>query len=165
MVVTVPFPVLSALMTSSESPEVLLRLVLAVIVGSIIGWNRQRAGKPAGLRTHMLVSLGAALIVLIPLQTSPTNSTEALSRAIQGVATGIGFLGAGEILHQSRRNSHKLEVQGLTSAAAIWVTAALGMAIGCGLWLTTLTGALLAWLILKFVKNLEKTIFIQSDQD
>jgi putative Mg2+ transporter-C (MgtC) family protein len=164
MAAMVHFPVLSTLISFPESPEVLLRLVLAVMAGSVIGWNRQRAGKPAGLRTHMLVSLGSALIVLIPLQTSPSHA-EALSRAIQGVATGIGFLGAGEILHQSKLDSHKVEVQGLTSAAAIWVTAALGMAIACGLWLTALTGTLLAWLILKFVKKLEKLVLIRPEKD
>lgn len=81
-----------------DSP--IFRLVLAVFIGGVIGWDRQSRGKPAGLRTHMLVALGAALMVLIPMQISPSPSPEAISRVVQGVATGIGFLGAGEILHQ-----------------------------------------------------------------
>jgi len=144
------------LLSSDESFSLVLRLIAAVLVGAVIGWNRQIAGKPAGLRTHMLVSLGAAMIVLIPLQTSVSHSPDAVSRAIQGVATGIGFLGAGEILHESAEGNSKPKVKGLTSAAAIWITAALGMVTGCGLWLTTLTGTLLVWLILTVVKKLER---------
>ena len=82
-----------------DSP--IFRLVLAVFIGGVIGWDRQSRGKPAGLRTHMLVALGAALMVLIPMQISPSPSPDAISRVVQGVATGIGFLGAGEIFHQS----------------------------------------------------------------
>lgn len=131
------------------------RLAVAVFIGAMIGWNRQVAGKPAGLRTHMLVSLSAALIVLIPLETGETNSGDALSRAVQGVATGVGFLGAGEILHFSGEQGQKIQVKGLTSAAAIWTTAALGMAAGCGLLMTSITATLLVFLILTSVKKLE----------
>ena len=99
-----------------------IRLGAAVLVGGLIGWNRQISGKPAGLRTHMLVSLGAALIVLIPVQSNPTHSADGLSRAIQGVATGIGFLGAGEILHRPSAKGNGESVKGLTSAAALWTT-------------------------------------------
>ncbi|NET36769.1 MAG: MgtC/SapB family protein [Cyanothece sp. SIO1E1] len=95
------------------------RLTLALLVGGVIGWNRQVHGKAAGLRTHMLVSLGAALFVLIPLQIGISQPADALSRVIQGVATGIGFLGAGEILERSRQGSSKPTIKGLTSAAAI----------------------------------------------
>lgn len=135
-----------------------LRLGVAVIIGGLIGWNRQIAGKPAGLRTHMLVSLGAALIVLIPVQVSPGNSADGLSRTIQGVATGIGFLGAGEILHRPSVKSNQETVKGLTSAAAIWTTSALGMVSGCGLWSTALIGTVLVLLILTVAKHLEKYI-------
>lgn len=135
-----------------------LRLGVAVIIGGLIGWNRQIAGKPAGLRTHMLVSLGAALIVLIPIQTNPAHSADGLSRAIQGVATGIGFLGAGEILHRQSVKSNQDTVKGLTSAAALWTTAALGMVSGCGLWATGLIGTVLVLLILTVAKHLEKYI-------
>jgi putative Mg2+ transporter-C (MgtC) family protein len=135
-----------------------LRLGVAVIIGGLIGWNRQIAGKPAGLRTHMLVSLGAALIVLIPVQANPAHSADGLSRAIQGVATGIGFLGAGEILHRQSVKSNQATVKGLTSAAALWTTAALGMVSGCGLWTTGLIGTVLVLLILTVAKHLEKYI-------
>jgi putative Mg2+ transporter-C (MgtC) family protein len=137
-----------------------IRLGAAVLVGGLIGWNRQISGKPAGLRTHMLVSLGAALIVLIPIQTNPAHSADGLSRTIQGVATGIGFLGAGEILHRrsGSGNGDRETVKGLTSAAALWTTAALGMVSGCGLWATSLIGTILVLLILTVAKQLEKYI-------
>lgn len=135
-----------------------LRLGVAVIIGGLIGWNRQIANKPAGLRTHMLVSLGSALIVLIPVQANPAHSADGLSRAIQGVATGIGFLGAGEILHRQSVKSNQDTVKGLTSAAALWTTAALGMVCGCGLWATGLIGTVLVLLILTVAKHLEKYI-------
>lgn len=144
--------------SSKESLSLIFTLVLAVLVGGVVGWNRQLNGKAAGLRTHMLVSLGAAMIVLIPLQTSSSHSADALSRAIQGVATGVGFLGAGEIIHSSQQEAAKTQVQGLTSAAAIWTTAALGMVTGCGLWQISLTGTLLVLLILTVAKRLERLI-------
>ncbi|WP_404787900.1 MgtC/SapB family protein [Altericista sp. CCNU0014] len=141
-----------------------IRLLVAVIVGGLIGWNRQIAGKPAGLRTHMLVSLGAALIVLIPLQVNPDRSAEGLSRAVQGVATGIGFLGAGEILQRQSARGDRKTVKGLTSAAALWTTAALGMVSGCGLWPTSLIGTLLVLFILITVKRLEEYL-IRDETD
>ncbi len=98
------------------------------------------------------------MIVLIPLQTSSSHSADALSRAIQGVATGVGFLGAGEIIHSSQQEAAKTQVQGLTSAAAIWTTAALGMVTGCGLWQISLTGTMLVLLILTVAKRLERLI-------
>ena len=106
----------------------------------------------------MLVSLGAALIVLIPVQANPAYSADGLSRAIQGVVTGIGFLGAGEILHRQSVKSNQETVKGLTSAAALWTTAALGMVSGCGLWTTGLIGTVLVLLILTVAKHLEKYI-------
>ncbi|OLP19114.1 hypothetical protein BST81_07855 [Leptolyngbya sp. 'hensonii'] len=151
-------------LNAQDGLQVLLRLLIAVLGGGLIGWNRQIEGKPAGLRTHMLVSLGSAIIVMMPLQTNDPPSDEAMSRVIQGVATGVGFLGAGEILHQSRQGD-KPVVKGLTSAAAIWTTAALGMTAGCGLWLTSLMGTLLVWAILTWVKRLEQAIGVRTDRD
>ena len=113
------------------------RLILALLVGCIIGLNRQKGGRPAGMRTFMLVSMGAALFVMIPLQAEGDSSfatTNALSRTIQGVTTGIGFLGAGLILQESPRKSEIPKVRGLTTAACVWTAAGLGAAIGCGLW-------------------------------
>lgn len=142
--------------STNEYLSSISRLVLAVLVGGLVGWNRQLNGKPAGLRTHMLVSLGAAVFVMIPWQISSSHSPDAISRAIQGVATGVGFLGAGEIIIQRQQESAKTQVIGLTSAAAIWITAALGMAAGCGLWQISLTGTLLVLLILTVAKKIER---------
>ena len=139
------------------------RLTMALLVGGAIGWNRQAAGKPAGLRTHMLVSLGAALFVLLPLLASTSTSIDTVSRAIQGVATGVGFLGAGEILHQSSEKSSKPNVKGLTSAATIWLTAALGMIAGCGFWQLSLLSTLMTLLILTAAKKLERVVFHRND--
>lgn len=140
-----------------------LRLGLATLIGAAIGWNRERTGKAAGLRTHMLVSLGSALFILMPLAVYPTPSADALSRTIQGVAAGIGFLGAGEIVHQSFPNSGKAKVKGLTSAAAIWVTAALGTTAACGVWQLSLVGTLIALLTLSVARRFEQ--FVQNPRD
>jgi len=143
---------------------IILRLSLALMVGAAIGWNRQQRHKPAGLRTHMLVSLGAALFVLVPLHAS-VHSGDAASRAIQGVATGVGFLGAGEILHQSRSDSSNPKVKGLTSAAATWVTAALGIASGCGWWQLAVSGTVMTLITLGLIKMLEESSFARLDNE
>ena len=128
-----------------------------MFVGGIIGWERQLRNKPAGLRTHMLVSMGSALFVLIPLAMAKNpNGLDAVERVIQGITAGIGFLGAGEILRQSQQEIGKVEVHGLTSAAAIWVSAALGTAAGCGLWQLALIGALMSLFVLRVIKKLER---------
>lgn len=133
------------------------RLCLALLIGAIIGLERQIKRKPAGLRTHMLVSFGSAVFTLIIMQTDGSQSSgDALSRVIQGIAAGVGFLGAGEIVRQSSEESQRLEIHGLTSAAAIWVSAALGIAAGCGLWQLALIGGLLTFLVLTVFKRLEK---------
>lgn len=139
--------------------SIIFRLVLAVLVGGAIGLNRQRSGRPAGLRTFMIVSLGAALFVMIPLQAELDvgyASSNALSRIIQGVASGVGFLGAGIILQQSHRELNKVEVKGLTTAAAMWLAAGLGAAAGCGLWRMVLVGIILTLITLSGVKKLKK---------
>ncbi len=128
-----------------------------MLVGAIIGIERQLRHKPAGLRTHMLVSFGSALLVLIPLQIATVEETrDALSRVIQGIATGIGFLGAGEIVRESQDRARLSQIRGLTSAAAIWVSAGLGIAAGWGLWQMSLIAAVLCLLVLSLFKRLEK---------
>jgi putative Mg2+ transporter-C (MgtC) family protein len=109
-----------------------LRLIAAIVVGGAIGLNRDLRGKPAGVRTHALVAIGAALLTMIVLELGGNSAErgQMLSRAVQGIITGIGFLGAGVILH--RDDGHT--VRGLTTAATIWVTAALGIACGVGAW-------------------------------
>lgn len=136
--------------------NLLCRLILSLILGAIIGVERQLKHKPAGLRTHMLVSFGSAIFVLIPLELGGTQQNfDAVSRVIQGIAAGIGFIGAGEILRESQPNGRSIPVRGLTSAAAIWVSAGLGVAAGCGLWQLGLMGAILCWLVLSIFKVFE----------
>jgi putative Mg2+ transporter-C (MgtC) family protein len=144
-------------LSSSDWLNISFRLCTALLIGAIIGLERQTRHKPAGLRTHMLVTLGSAIFTLIPLQIAGMQpSSDALSRVIQGIAAGIGFLGAGEIVRQSSQQSQQMEIRGLTSAAAIWVSAALGIAAGCGLWQLGLIGAVLTYLVLNVFKKFEK---------
>jgi putative Mg2+ transporter-C (MgtC) family protein len=122
--------------------RVVVRVAVAALLGALLGWERERAGKAAGLRTHMLVALGAALFVLFPAEAGMDIAD--LSRVIQGVATGIGFIGAGTILKRPEAE----HVEGLTTAASIWLTGAIGMSVGAGqLWLSALC-AISAWIIL-----------------
>src|SRR5215813_3554945 len=132
--------------------RIAIRLLVAMLLGGVVGIQREWTGKPAGLRTHMLVALGAALFVLAPVESGMTSAD--LSRVIQGLATGIGFIGGGAILKLSEE--HK--IRGLTSAAAIWMTAAMGVAVGLGrLWMAIL-GAILTWFILSVVGKIERQI-------
>ncbi|AFZ25900.1 putative membrane protein [Cylindrospermum stagnale PCC 7417] len=144
--------------SSNDWLNISFRLCLALLFGAVIGLERQRQNKPAGLRTHMLVSLASAIFTLIPMQISGMQpSPDAISRVIQGIATGVGFLGAGEIVRQSSELPHKPKIRGLTSAAAIWVSAALGITAGCGLWQLGLISVVLTFTVLNFFKKLEKT--------
>jgi putative Mg2+ transporter-C (MgtC) family protein len=129
-----------------------LRLGAAALAGGVIGWERQKQGRPAGLRTHMLVSLGSAIVVLI----FGGVSSDATSHVVQGVATGVGFLCAGDILHHVR--SGEEYVTGLTSAASLWVTAALGMAAATGRWAVTALGGAFTLLTLTIVHGLERRL-------
>ncbi|MBI1380983.1 MAG: MgtC/SapB family protein [Planctomycetaceae bacterium] len=122
--------------------RVLVRLVVAGVLGGILGYEREFHGKDAGLRTHILVSMGAALFVLAPDQLGMHIAD--MSRVIQGIVTGIGFLGAGAILkHNDRR-----EIEGLTTAAAVWTTAAIGIACGLGALFLAIASSLVALLVL-----------------
>ena len=120
----------------------LMRLVVAVLLGSIIGYEREQAAKPAGVRTHGMVSLGAALFTVISLYGFGGIGDPA--RLAAQIVSGIGFLGAGLILRQ-RGN-----VQGLTTAASLWVTAAIGVAVGVGMMVMALATTLLVYLLLRF---------------
>ena len=153
--------------TANDWLHILFRLTLALLVGCMIGFNRQQGGRPAGMRTFMLVSMGAAIFVMIPLQVegdSPYAAINALSRTIQGVATGVGFLGAGLILQESPRKSAIPKVRGLTTAACIWSAAGLGAAIGCGLWQMGLLGGLLTLITLSGVKRLSRSLMFLIGQ-
>jgi putative Mg2+ transporter-C (MgtC) family protein len=142
---------------SGQWLDTTLRLGAALLAGGVIGWERQLRGRPAGLRTHMLVSLGAAMMVAIPLELKLGDPT----RVIQGVATGIGFLCAGDILHRVRAG-HEV-VKGLTSAAALWVTAGLGMVAAAGLWDLAVIGTIATLLVLTVAKPLEQLIPARDD--
>jgi putative Mg2+ transporter-C (MgtC) family protein len=126
-----------------------VRLIVAMIFGAVIGIQRERAGKPAGLRTHMLVSLGAAVFIIASGEFG--MNPDSISRVIQGLVTGIGFLGAGAIL----KLYDKRAVEGLTTAAGIWMTAALGVAVGLGRFGLAVMATLLAWMTLSLVRQLE----------
>jgi len=130
--------------------EIAERLFLAISLGAVIGIDRELGEKAAGLRTNMLVSLGAALFVLVPIQVELTaTDTTALARTLQGIITGVRFVGAGSILREGR-------VRGLTSATAVWISAALGISAGLGLWQLGLMGMGFAIAILRLIKLLEK---------
>lgn len=121
---------------------VLIRVIAAVVLGGIVGIEREKAGKPAGFRTHILVSLGTALVVLACAGSG--MSMDGLSRVIQGIVTGIGFIGAGSILKLDK----ELDIRGLTTAAGLWLTAAIGVACGLGALGIAIIGAVLALIIL-----------------
>jgi len=126
--------------------RIVVRMLVAIVLGGLLGYERETAGAPAGLRTHMLVSLGSALFVLIPLQAG--MKIEDLSRVLQGVTAGIGFLGAGAILKQRDKN----DVRGLTTAASVWLTSAVGIAAGMGREATAVLSALFALIILGILR-------------
>ncbi len=125
-----------------DNIELFLRLVLAVVAGGFIGLEREVVHKPAGVRTHMLVSLGSALFVLVSLEAFPND----IVKIIAGIATGIGFLGAGTIFKA------KEEVHGLTTAASIWAVAGVGLAIGLGYYLMTAIAVVLVLIVLHLNK-------------
>jgi putative Mg2+ transporter-C (MgtC) family protein len=126
------------------------RLGLAAVLGALLGYQRERVHSTAGLRTHILVCLGSAFFVLASVEAGQTSAD--ISRVIQGIVAGIGFLGAGTILKVSDR----LQVHGLTTAASIWLTAAIGAGAGLGhLWLPML-GAVIGWIVLGPISRIEK---------
>ena len=118
---------------------ILLRLIVAAVAGGLIGLEREALHKPAGIRTHMLVSLGAALFVLATLSIIPDE----VGRIIAGIATGIGFLGAGTIFRS------KDSVKGLTTAASIWTVAAIGLTVGSGQYVLAIAATILVVIILQ----------------
>ena len=137
--------------------ELLLRLGSAAGVGALVGLNREITQKPAGMRTHALVSLGAALITVVCLQfglDSTPRDDGAVLRAIQGIITGIGFIGGGVILRLPAEET----VLGLTTAATIWIVAGLGIACGFGAWDATIITAGLTLAVLVIGTRVEKAV-------
>lgn len=131
--------------------DIAARLGSAVLAGAILGINRDLRHKPAGLRTHALVSLGSAVVV-VAVASMPDANADAVARVIQGLVTGVGFIGAGVILHHDAER----RVVGLTTAASIWVAAALGTACGTGSWGIAVLGLMLTLAVLVLGGPLER---------
>lgn len=138
-----------------QATRVGLRLLLAALLGGLLGYERETHGKAAGIRTHMLVCSGAALFVLGSELVG--GGDDAMSRVVQGIVAGIGFLGAGTIIKGESMN----DVKGLTTAAGVWMTAAVGVCVGVGLEAT----AVLATLIMLFILNVLPHFVDRMDHD
>ena len=148
-----------------ELTEVGLRLGAAAMAGAVIGINRDLAQKPIGMRTLGLVALGAAVVAVATLQVQGlAENSDAMSRVvqglIQGVMAGISFIGAGVIL----RDAEARTVEGLTTAASVWVTAALGIACGLGAWSTVAIALVIALVLLVVVPRLEALVDIRRSK-
>ncbi len=139
--------------------QLVLRLLAAAVIGGAVGLDRELRRKAAGLRTHALVSLGAALLTVIVISTGPQSveHINALSRVIQGIIAGVGFLGGGAIL-KATGTSDQEAVHGITTAASIWVVAALGIACGSGQWTAATFAAGLTVLVLVLGGQLDRML-------
>jgi putative Mg2+ transporter-C (MgtC) family protein len=145
-----PFPILM---------QIVIRMLVAVAIGCIIGLDRDLHGKPTGMKTLGLVSLGACLATLCALGFSldaPSANAD-VSRVVQGIVTGIGFLGAGVIIQNPDQN----RVRGLTTAASIWVTAAVGVVCGLGFWSVALAATVILIVLLTLGRVVEKSLHRQ----
>ena len=129
----------------AQITRITLRLLVAAALGGLLGYEREQQGKSAGVRTHMMVAIGAALFVLIPQQIGA--STSDLTRVLQGLIAGVGFLGAGAIII----GTGKVETRGLTTAAGIWVTAAIGVAAGMSRESTAVLSTVVALFVLTVI--------------
>jgi putative Mg2+ transporter-C (MgtC) family protein len=139
----------SDLSTAQHATQVIVRLLLAGTLGGVLGYEREKHGKSAGMRTHMLVAIGAALFLLVPQQAG--MATADLSRVMQGLVVGIGFLGVGTIM----KGPDETHVRGLTTAAGVWLTAAVGMTAGLGREVTAILGTGLALAILALLPHVQ----------
>jgi putative Mg2+ transporter-C (MgtC) family protein len=137
--------------------EIVLRLGAATVIGSVLGLNREIRGKPAGMRTHALVALGTALVTLTGIVLAGHDGefdSNSVSRVIQGIVAGIGFLGGGTIL----KSDSGEQISGLTTAASLWVVACLGIACGVGLWAMALIALGLALIVLIAGEKVEQVL-------
>jgi len=134
--------------------EMILNLSLAFVLGGLIGWSREKEGKTAGLRTHILVSVGSALLMVLSTGMLSKSGIADPGRIAAGVVTGIGFIGAGCIIQGSDRDT----VRGITTAASIWVTAAIGMAAGIGYYAGAVVAAAFTLITLQLLRLVEKKI-------
>ncbi len=142
--------------------DIVGRLVMGAICGAAVGFNRERQHKPAGLRTHSLVALGAAVFTILGLMLSAGDAS-ATPRVLQGITAGVGFIGAGVIMRRPEIN----DVQGLTTAAAIWIVSAVGVAVGAGLWRTSLTALALTLVVLVVGEAIDRRLHsrTRSEED
>jgi putative Mg2+ transporter-C (MgtC) family protein len=138
--------------SEDEIYRVLMRLLMAIVLGGVLGYQREQEGKPAGMRAYILVSLGAALLVLVPQRAGMDPAD--LSRIIQGIVTGIGFIGGGAILKLSTERT----VLGLTTAAGLWATAAVGITAGLGRLWSAMLATLAVFLILSVLNQIENRL-------
>ncbi len=141
--------------------QIILRLVLSVVLSGLIGLERQMHKRYAGLRTHILVSLGSCLIMLTSLYVFDIYKDKVPldpARIAAGVITGIGFLGAGTIIREREG------VKGLTTAASLWVVAAIGLAVGCGFQKAAVYATILALVVLFFLRYVEEILFPEGVQ-
>ena len=142
--------------------QVILRLILSVFLSGLVGFERQIHRRSAGLRTHILVSLGSCLIMLTSLFVFDIyNGKVPLdpARIAAGVITGIGFLGAGTIIRE------KENVRGLTTAASLWLVAAIGLSVGIGFYVASITATILALIVLLFLRYAEGIIFGREEKN
>ncbi|TVT88165.1 MgtC/SapB family protein [Pseudomonas sp. RGB] len=146
---------------AKQLTQITVRLLIAALLGGILGFEREQKGKAAGVRTHMLVALGAALFVLVP-QTSGSQA-DAMSRVLQGVIAGIGFLGAGTIL-KGNEDEQGQHVKGLTTAAGLWMTAAIGVAAGMGRESTAVLSTLLALAVFSVMPRIVRAFDNDDDR-
>ena len=154
------YPVYTRAMHDLTEP--FLRLLAATVVGTVIGINRDLYGKPTGVRLHALVSIASALLVMLAGELgSGTPDHAAASRIIQGIVGGIGFLGAGVILRADKGN----RVYHITTAATIWVTAALGTACGLGAWRVAALASVLVLVVLTLGLRLDRVLFQHGEPD
>lgn len=148
---------MNSIATSVDLTDVLLRLGAATLIGSALGLNREIRGKPAGMRTHALVALGTALVTLTGIELAGHDGqfdSNSVSRVIQGIVAGIGFLGGGTIL----KSDSGEQISGLTTAASLWLVACLGIACGVGLWGMSLVALGLALVVLIAGEPLENAL-------
>ena len=151
---TISSEIAAALAAEFDLPDVgtltviVVRILTAAVLGGLLGLERERKRRAAGFRTHILVSIGSALFVMAPLMAGV--DTGDVTRVMQGIVSGIGFLGAGAIIKMDRGN----RVEGMTTAAGIWMTSAIGMAAGMGMQMVALVSTLVALLVLSVIPKL-----------
>lgn len=145
-------------LSSGQTWVMVLNLVIAAFLGGLIGLEREAGHRPAGLRTTMLVCVGSALFTMLSIHAFPSTGDVSNARVAAQIVTGIGFLGAGTVWRSQD------QVKGLTTAATIWVAAAIGMAVGAGLGVLALSSTLLTLFILAVMQRLERRFFPRTSE-